>query len=145
MAKSDGHIIPDSSNGILYGSLSRLSFLCSIVISYWFLTPYEYKYILFVVLAISAAYFVHIILYFGVTGQFEMANEGIGPSEIRILVIVLNTMLIYLDRIIFVPLLLAFLSANIVLLLVSIYRAQRKIWDMDMRAKHPPDTKYRVN
>ena len=90
--------------------------------------PYEYKYILFVVLAISAAYFVHIILYFGVTGQFEMANEGIGPSEIRILVIVLNTMLIYLDRIIFVPLLLAFLSANIVLLLVSIYRAQRKIW-----------------
>ena len=120
-------------------------FLCSIVISYWFLTPYEYKYILFVVLAISAAYFVHIILYFGVTGQFEMANEGIGPSEIRILVIVLNTMLIYLDRIIFVPLLLAFLSANIVLLLVSIYRAQRKIWDMDMRAKHPPDTKYRVN
>ncbi len=120
-------------------------FLCSIVISYWFLTPYEYKYILFVVLAISAAYFVHIILYFGVTGQFEMANEGIGPSEIRILVIVLNTMLIYLDRIIFVPLLLAFLSANIVLLIVSIYRAQRKIWDIDMRAKYPPDTKHHVN
>lgn len=110
-------------------------FLCSIVISYWFLTPYEYKYILFVVLAISAAYFVHIVLYFGVTGQFEVANEGIGPSEIRALVIVLNTMLIYLDRIIFVPLLLLFFGGNIFLLVMSIYKSQRKIWDIDMKTK----------
>ncbi len=110
-------------------------FLCSIVISYWFLTPYEYKYILFVVLAISAAYFVHIVLYFGVTGQFEVANEGIGPSEIRALVIILNTMLIYLDRIIFVPLLLLFFGGNIFLLVMSIYKSQRKIWEMDMKTK----------
>lgn len=120
-------------------------FLCSIVISYWFLTPSEYKYILFVVLAISAAYFVHTILYFGVTGQFEVANEGVGPSEIRILVIALNAMLIFLDRIIFVPLLLIFFSANICYLIVSIYRSQRKIWDIDMRAKHLLDKQHRVN
>ncbi len=111
-------------------------FLCSIVISYWFLTPYEYKYILFVVLAISAAYFVHTILYFGVTGQFEIAREGFGPSEFRIMVIAINSMLIYLDRIIFVPMLLTFLSANILYLIVSIYRAQQTIWEIDMTAKH---------
>lgn len=110
-------------------------FLCSIVISYWFLTPYEYKYILFVVLAISAAYFVHIVLYFGVTNQFEVANEGIGPSEIRTLVIILNTMLIYLDRIIFVPLLLLFFGGNIFFLVMAIYKAQKKIWEMDMKTK----------
>ena len=116
-------------------------FLCSIVISYWFLTPYEYKYILFVVLAISAAYFVHTILYFGVTGQFEIAREGFGPSEFRIMVIAINSMLIYLDRIIFVPMLLTFLSANILYLIVSIYRAQKTIWEIDMAAKHKPDRK----
>jgi len=110
-------------------------FLCAIVISYWFLTPYEYKYVLFIVLAISAAYFVHIVLYFGVTGQFEVANEGIGPSEIRALVIILNTMLIYLDRIIFVPMLLLFFGGNIFLLVISIYKSQKKIWDVDMKTK----------
>lgn len=114
-------------------------FLCSIVISYWFLTPYEYKYILFVVLAISAAYFVHTILYFGVTGQFEISNEGFGPSEFRVMVIAINTMLIYLDRIIFVPLMITFLCGNIIYLIVSIYRSQRKIWDMDMTLKHKQD------
>lgn len=115
-------------------------FLCAIVISYWFLTPPEYKYVLFIVLAISAAYFVHIILYFGVTGQFEVASEGIGPSEIRVLVIALNSMLIFLDRIIFVPLLLLFFGGNIFYLILNIFRAQRKIWDIDMRTKHKMDT-----
>lgn len=121
-------------------------FLCAIVISYWFLTPYEYKYILLVVLAISAAYFVHIILYFGITGQFEVANEGVGPSEFRILVILLNTMLIYLDRIIFVPLLLAFFGGNVIFLIMSIYKTQKKIWHMDMRTKNEREKKtYRVH
>lgn len=121
-------------------------FLCAIVISYWFLTPYEYKYILFVVLAISAAYFVHIVLYFGITGQFEVSNEGVGPSEFRILVILLNTMLIYLDRIIFVPLLLVFFGANIFYLIMSIYKTQKKIWAMDMRAKNEQEKRtYRVH
>jgi len=121
-------------------------FLCAIVISYWFLTPYEYKYILFVVLAISAAYFVHIVLYFGVTGQFEVANEGMGPSEFRVLVIILNTMLIYLDRIIFVPLLLAFFGGNVIFLIMSIYKTQKKIWLMDMCTKQEQEKKtYRVH
>jgi phosphatidylglycerophosphate synthase len=111
-------------------------FLCAIVISYWFLTPYEYKYILFVVLAISAAYFVHVILYFGATGQLELAKEGFGPSEFRVLVIIINTMLIFLDRIIFVPLLLIFFGLNIFYLVINIYRAQKKIWDIDMKLKH---------
>lgn len=121
-------------------------FLCAIVISYWFLTPYEYKYILFVVLGISAAYFVHIILYFGVTGQFEVASEGLGPSEFRVMVIALNTMLIYLDRIIFVPLLLIFFGGNVFYLIMSIYRTQKKIWNLDMRTKHEQEKRsYRVH
>lgn len=121
-------------------------FLCAIVISYWFLTPYEYKYILFVVLGISAAYFVHIILYFGVTGQFEVASEDLGPSEFRVMVIALNTMLIYLDRIIFVPLLLAFFGGNVFYLIMSIYRTQKKIWSMDMRTKQEQEKKtYRIH
>ncbi len=111
-------------------------FLSSLVVAYWLISPYEYKYILFMVFIASTAYFVHTILYFGATGQFEIATDGVGPTEIRGIVIMINTMLIVFDKIVSTPFLMLFFIGNVFYLLHAIYIAQQKIWRMDMKIKN---------
>lgn len=51
-------------------------------------------------LVLSATYFVHSILFFGATGKFEISSLGMGPTEMRLVV-------------------------------VSVFRAQKLLWDLD--------------
>ena len=121
--------------GFYMDHLLDFCFLCSILIGYWFITPYEYKYILFAVFSLSAAYFVHMILNFGATNQFEISTMGIGPTEIRLIFVVVNTTLALFDKILFTKILILYFLINLVFLIYSIYKTQRKIWDIDMEAK----------
>jgi len=114
-------------------------FLCAMLIGYSLLMPDNLKYVMFFVMAVICAFMVNSFLQFAATNRFRIAYWGIGPTEIRIGFIAINTLVIYLDRTIglaVLPYLLAFASFG---LLLTAYNTQRQLWKMDMAAKAERD------
>jgi archaetidylinositol phosphate synthase len=93
------------------------------------------RYLLFLLAFIYACMMVSSFLAFGATGEFKITYLGVGPTEVRILFILLNTLLIFngpalLERLL--PLLVVVLGAGLVYMVV---RAHAEIWAIDMREK----------
>ena len=111
-------------------------FLSSTVMAYWQITPFDHRYILLAVMMVGGAFFMNSVLYFGATGEFEMAAMGIGPTEIRLMMVVINTMLAVWAKIIFIPLLYGLFVVNLVALVMSVINSQGRLWKMDMERKN---------
>lgn len=107
-------------------------FLCSVLTGYSFLVSDHNKYLLFFVLIIFSAFMVSSYLIFNVTNELEITYFKVGPTEMRIMLILINTTIIFLGvsfveahvlpYLIFIPL---------VVLVMSVYRRQRHIWGID--------------
>ena len=110
-------------------------FLCAILIGYACLIPQQYKYLLFYILAFFGAFMVNSFLSFSATGKFKISYLGIGPTEIRLIFIVVNTMLIIFDKAHMVPILPGLLLASTFGLFFTVYRTQKEIWALDMDVK----------
>ena len=121
--------------GFYFDHILDFGFLCSILVGYWFVTTSHNHYIVLATLILSSAYFVHTILYFGATGNFEISSLGIGPTEMRLVLLIINTMLALFDKVIFVNFLKLYFWANAVYLIISVYRSQKKLWEIDMKNK----------
>jgi phosphatidylglycerophosphate synthase len=114
------------------------AFLCAILIGYAILLPQQYRTELFFIMAMFAGYMVNSFLSFACTNKFQIAYMGIGPTEIRIVFIVVNTLLICCGRTHLVnalPYVLAFSTFG---LFVTVYRTGRELWRIDMRNKSDP-------
>lgn len=71
-------------------------FLCAIFFSYIWLLPAEYSYISSILLLSVAALMVQIYFRYHVAQNFDITYYGIGPTEGRIVLIVLNTFIVAL-------------------------------------------------
>ncbi len=115
-------------------------FLCAILIGYSLLVQDQHKYILFFILALFGAFMVNSFLSFAATNEFQIAYLGIGPTEIRIVFILVNTILIFLSGNMYaekaLPYVLWFSTFG---LFVAVYRTQEHIWDIDMKNKYGDD------
>ncbi len=111
-------------------------FLSSILIGYALLLPDVFKYRLFFVMAFFGAFMVNSFLSFAATNKFKIAYMGIGPTEIRIVFIIINTLLICFGRTYMLKALPFVLCAATFGLFVTVYRTQKMLWDIDMRAKY---------
>lgn len=111
-------------------------FLCSILIGYTFFLPIEYDRILFFILAILGAYLVNSFLAFAATNEFRIAYLGIGPTEIRILFIIINILFVAFGKTYIYITLPVSLGLSVFGLGVVVYRTQKYIWNLDM--KHKP-------
>jgi archaetidylinositol phosphate synthase len=111
-------------------------FLCSILIGYGLMTEDHNKYMLFYILMLFGAFMVNSFLSFAATGNFRISYMGIGPTEMRLVFILVNTFIIFFhDRFnmsLLLPITLA--GATFVLFLV-VYQTQKKLWQVDMEAK----------
>ncbi|NQT24002.1 hypothetical protein HQ585_01470 [candidate division KSB1 bacterium] len=110
-------------------------FLCSILIGYGFLLPDHFKYLLFFVLALFGAFMVNSFLAFAATNAFRIAYLKIGPTEIRLIFILVNTLLIYMGKAYLLkslPIVLVFSTFG---LFVTVFRTQKEIWNLDMEKK----------
>lgn len=110
-------------------------FLCSILIGYGLLLPMEFQYSIFFVQAILSAFMINAFLSFAATNQFKISHLGIGPTEIRIIFIVVNSLIILFGKTymaIALPYILGFCTMG---LFVIIYKTQRQLWDIDMKNK----------
>jgi phosphatidylglycerophosphate synthase len=110
-------------------------FLCAILIGYGCLIPQQYKYLLFYILAFFGSFMVNSFLSFAATNEFRIAYLGIGPTEIRVVFIIVNTLLILSDRAYLVKALPYVLVLSTFGLFVTVYKTQKELWKLDMRNK----------
>lgn len=110
-------------------------FLCSYLISYFFLIPPALVYNQFFLLAIFGAYMVNSFLAFAVTNKFQISYFDIGPTEIRIMFLIVNTLHICFGTTNMSQFLPPLLILSTLGLCATVYRTQKSIWKMDMEAK----------
>jgi phosphatidylglycerophosphate synthase len=106
-------------------------FLCAILIGYSFILPDNLKYLQFFVLAIFGAFMVNSYLAFAASNKFRIAHLGIGPTEIRIIFILINTMIILFGKTYIGASLPYILILSTIGLIIVTYRTQKEIWEMD--------------
>lgn len=111
-------------------------FLCSILIGYSILLPDRFQFLHFFVLAIFGAFMVNSFLAFAATNEFQVTHGGIGPTEVRIVFIVINTLLIIFGKTYLAPSLPYVLFLSILGLTIVVYRTQRHLWQKDMHNKN---------
>jgi phosphatidylglycerophosphate synthase len=107
-------------------------FLLSILIGYSMLLPDKYKFILFYIFALFGAFMVNSFLSFAATNEFKIAYLGIGPTEIRLIFIIINTLLIIFGKTYLAPALPYVLFFSTIGLIITVYKTQKYIWKIDM-------------
>ncbi len=121
--------------GFFADHLLDFLFAGSIVIGYSFLVEADWLEFLFLVLLlVTGATMAVSFLSFAATNQFQIAHYGIGPTEIRIGYILLNTLVAIVGTEIFswgVPLVVAL---NVFALVVLAAQTSRTLWEIDTAA-----------
>jgi len=110
-------------------------FLCSILGGYAILLPAEFYLEIVLVFALLTAFMVNSFLSFGATQEFHIAYLRIGPTEVRLIFILINTLLIIFGRThlaFALPYVLVFSALG---LAVVVFRTQRRIWALDLEQK----------
>jgi len=112
-----------------------LLFAGSIVIAYSFLVEaWWLEFLFLILLLVTCATMAVSFLSFAATNQFQIAYYGIGPTEIRIGYIALNTFVSFVGIAIFswgVPVIVAL---NVVALGVLVTQTSRNLWAIDYEA-----------
>lgn len=110
-------------------------FLAAILLSYSLIMPVGYDFAILLTLIIFSGFMVNSFLSFGATGKFRIAYLGIGPTESRIIFIIINTLIIFFGQThLAFALPYIFILSALGLWLV-IYRTQREIYKIDMENK----------
>jgi len=110
-------------------------FLCSLVFVGYMISPAGVEAWYFGLLVIMGSFMVNSFLSFGATNEFEIYHYGFGPTEIRVVFILINTFIIafgtaYFDLL--VPLAVGICLAG---LIVQSYQIHKKLWAFDLEAK----------
>ena len=110
-------------------------FLTSILIGYMLLLPDQSIILYFFILALAGSFMVSSFLSFATTGAFKISFLRIGPTEIRMIFILINTLIIIFGKTYLagtMPYVLVFLLIGLCIL---VYRTQQDIWRIDMKLK----------
>lgn len=108
-------------------------FVCSVLIGYSFILPGKYDYVLFFILGILGGFMAHSHLYYATARKFRISYFGIGGTELRFLLIVLNTLLIVFGKTYLGGMLPYVLGGTTIALFIVIYRAQKELHNLDKR------------
>lgn len=110
-------------------------FLASVMIGYMILLPDKSKWLFFFFFSLVAGFMVNSYLVMAASSKFRIAHLGIGPTEIRLVFIVIDALLAIFGKThlaFTTPFILPLAFAG---LIVVIYKEQKDIWEMDMEAK----------
>ena len=120
--------------GFFMDHLLDLLFAGSIVIGYSFIAPGGTGFLFSLLLLVTCAMMATSFLSFAATNQFQIAYYGLGPTEVRIGYIALNTFVFFAGPQVFwwgVPVVLA---VNVLALVVLVWQTQRNLWAIDKAA-----------
>jgi len=110
-------------------------FLFSILIGYALIMPNQYDRTIFFVMAILGAFMVNSYLSFSVTNKFKISYLRIGPTEIRLIFILINTLIIFFGKTYMSRVLPFVLASSFIGLCWVVYKTQKYIWGLDMKDK----------
>jgi phosphatidylglycerophosphate synthase len=113
-------------------------FMSAIFIGYAFLLGPPAQFLAFLIMLVYGAMMVSSFLMFGATGQFKITYLGLGPTEIRLAFIVLNTLVIFFGARLLAAVVPWALAAFCASLCVIVFQTQKGIWAMDMENKRNP-------
>ena len=114
-------------------------FLCSILVGYSFLIPQKSMFSLLLVLCVFSAFMFHTFLMLAATEEFKVSFSRFGPTELRIVLIIINTLLIKFGTRGLKGSLFWIAVGGTIALSILAYLAQRKLWQVDMEAKAESD------
>lgn len=113
-------------------------FLCSILIAYSFILPDNLKYLQFFVLAIFSGFMVNSYLAFAASNKFRISYLGIGPTEVRIIFILINSMIALFGKTYVGPALPYILILSTFGLIIVTYKTHKELWTLDKFQKSNP-------
>jgi archaetidylinositol phosphate synthase len=110
-------------------------FLCSILLGYAFILPERSRFQLLLMLALFAAFDFSTFLAFSATDKLKISYLKFGPTEFRLALIVVNTLLIKFGTKHMIGGLKWVNAGAVVGLGVLIYTTQKRIWQLDMESR----------
>jgi hypothetical protein len=100
-----------------------------------FIVPEATRYWLFVLMLVYGSLMVGSFLAFGATNEFKITCLGIGPTETRLLFIILNTIIIFGGTGTLIRGIPWFTVALSVMMVFISCRTQKYIWNIAMKAR----------
>ncbi len=110
-------------------------FLCSVIIGYSFILPEKSRYQLLLLMAIFGAFVVSAFLAFSATDRLTISHIKLGPTEFRLALIVINSLLIIFGKRYMVSGLKWVNAGAVICLCFIVYKTQKEIWRLDMQSK----------
>ncbi len=110
-------------------------FLCSMLVGYALVLPQGARTEVFALLSLFSAFMVASFLSFACTQEFQIAYFGFGPTEMRIVFIVVDAVIAFTGPNWLIPVLPYLVAATAFALFLTVFRTHRKLWNRDMRAK----------
>jgi archaetidylinositol phosphate synthase len=110
-------------------------FLSSVIIGYAFILPESSRLQLLLMLTIFGAYDMSTFLAFAAMDRLKISYLKFGPTEFRLALIVINTLLIMFGTRYMIGGLKYVNAGAIVGLCLLVYQTQKKIWQLDMEHK----------
>lgn len=110
-------------------------FLAAIMTGYMILLPDYSKLLFFFIFILFSGFMVNAYLTMATSNKFRIAHLGIGPTEVRLVFILINTLIVIFGRthlVFALPYVLGFASLG---LIVVIFKESSEIWKMDMENK----------
>jgi len=110
-------------------------FMACVTGHYAFLVPEPARTWFLLLIPLYAGFEVNSWLDYGATGQFKITYNGLGPTEARLCFILVNTAVIFFGSGFLTVSIPWFMAALGIILAVTAFRTQRRIWAMDMAEK----------
>ena len=121
--------------GFYMDHLLDFVFLCALLAGYAFVLPEKSHLHLFLILAVFGGFMVNSFLAFTATGRFHISHAGLGPTEFRIALVVLNALLVSYGTRRMAKTLPFVAAGGFVVLCALVYKTQRELWQQDMEQK----------
>ncbi len=87
------------------------------------------------ILAIFGSFIVNAYLAFSATNEFKITFMKFGPTEARLMFIIINTLFIIFGKTYLSFALPFILGFTLMGLVIVVYKTQKEIWDIDMKNK----------
>ncbi len=109
-------------------------FLSAILFGYTVLVPPEYRHLMVAIMGFAGAFMVSVFLERTVAGRLRLHVWGIGPFEMRLVFVAINTTVLWLGEARLLNVLPWVIGLAIVVLAVLVFDTQARLWREDMEA-----------
>ena len=121
--------------GFYMDHLLDFAFLCAVLAGYALVLPPAAHLGLFLVLAVFGGFMVNSFLAFAATGRFHISHGKLGPTEFRLALVVINSLVVFYGTRRMGKALPYVAACGLVALCVLAYRTQRELWRSDMEQR----------